>query len=243
MVQESNIVLKRVNSSRDMLKISFSSYVFYLSMATGFLLFFNVLLACSFTFYCKGLPTLSYLGTFPMHDRVFIITLTMASFSLLVYHLGIYLRIESYVSSMHSRSYMLTSLISCFSLILISVIDEVNGIFIFTIERLHLVLTITFLTSSLASSRLSLEAFNSMELTHNQKLWKERCWKLIYAVVIMSAVTALEWVFAYTIYFNIFINETVEALCEWAVVVLGLIAPYCWTKTSNKFTMSLSSSQ
>lgn len=238
MVQEGNDLLKRVNTlSEGILKISLTSYVFYLSLLIGFLLLFNVMLACSFTFYCRGLPTLSFLGTFPMHDRLFVITLTTAAVGLVVYHIGIYIRIES---STHSRGYILTSLISCMCLILISVIDEVNGIFIFPIERLHLVLTISFLTSSLASSRLSLEAFNSMQLTENQIIWKERCWKLMYAVVIMSGITAFQWVFAYTIYFNFLVNETAEAICEWAVVTLGLMAPYFWSRTSKEYTISLS---
>lgn len=243
MVQENNTLIKKGNFIfRDNFEISLSSFVFYLSLFTGFLLFFNILLACSFTFYCKGLPTLSYLGTFPMHDRLFVITLTLAGFLYILFHLGIYTRIESFISPAHGRAYILTSLISCGSMVAIPVIDEVNGIFIFPIERFHIVISITFLTSTLASFRLSLEAFETMELAQHQLMWKERCWKLLYAVVIMTAVTMFQWVFAYTIYFNIFINETAEALCEWSVVTLALMAPYFWSQTCKEFTLGLSSS-
>jgi hypothetical protein len=165
MVQESNTLVKKGNSIfRDDFEISLSSFVFYLSLFTGFLLFFNILLACSFTFYCKSLPTLSYLGTFPMHDRLFVITLTLAGFLYAIFHLGIYTRIESFISAAHGRAYILTSVISCVSLVAIPVVDEVNGIFIFPIERFHIVVSITFLTSTLASFRLSLEAFERMML-------------------------------------------------------------------------------
>ena len=71
------------------------------------------------------------------------------------------------------------------------------------------------------------------KLTASEKEWLVWSQKIWFAGLAMALVTMFEWYFAYTVYYNVLVNEMVEALCEYVTVGLGLYAPYSLSRVVN----------
>lgn len=206
------------------------------------LIFGNVLLACSYTFSCKTfIPTLSFLGAFRNHDRLFVFACT--SYTVILQLLS--LSFNSYFHASLLKKYRVLSLLlsSCASVCLIglSVFDEVNGIHLKKVEGLHTVFSVCLWCLCIAWGSVIYAAFSTSKLSSVQDYWLGKLKRLLQFEAFMGILTILEWHYAYQSSWNVF-SETNEAFCEWVLVCVGLFTPVVVSKLMPdlKFTLSLS---
>jgi hypothetical protein len=86
------------------------------------------------------------------------------------------------------------------------------------------------------------DGFAATELSHSQAYWLDVLRKLLLLEVVLGLLTMFEWHFAYTIYWNFLVNESVEALCEWTLVGVALFSPVVLANLlpDLKFTLHMS---
>lgn len=89
----------------------------------------NIGIACATNFYCTiFLPTFSYLGCFRGHDRVFIVTCTYFALVLPITYIGGHLHFRSVASNIKRGVMAIFGIISCVSLPVLALVNEVNGV-------------------------------------------------------------------------------------------------------------------
>lgn len=213
--------------------------------AVAFLLIFgNVLSACTATFSCRRfLPTLSFLGAFRTHDKVFTFACTYYAVVVQVISIAVHSCLYTVLQSKSRQFTVCIGLYISLSLIGLSVVDEVNGIYFKKFGYLHIAFSLSLWAACLLWGYTIYDAFASSTLNQIQRYWLRQLRRLLNFEVLLGVVTILEWHFAYTIYWNFFINESVEALCEWILVGLALFAPVvvAGLLPDLKFTLSFAS--
>lgn len=222
--------------------------VFLALSSMGFLLYFsNVWLACTYTLSCNSfVPTLSYLGAFRNHDRVFVLACTFYSVVLQLINLGVQCHFSDIFPSVTRLLSTIVGFGASVCLICLSLFDEVNGIIAMeTYESLHSILTILLWVSGLVWGLLVYRSFAETELAPSKQYWLDVLKKLLVLELILGILTMLEWHFAYTPYNNFLVNESVEAVCEWILVAGGVFAPFVIANLLPGFifTLKLSSSK
>mmetsp|Transcript_8370 Transcript_8370/g.16611 ORF Transcript_8370/g.16611 Transcript_8370/m.16611 type:complete len:244 (+) Transcript_8370:5781-6512(+) len=220
-------------------KYSISGSFLFTIASLGMLsaLFGNLLLSCIFTIDCTEFwPTVSYVGALNTHDRIFVLACTAFALLLTVLNLSVSLALHQ-ASEISTRLILfLISLTAAGFLITLSVIDEVNGILIHNLEGTHAFMSLSLLIFSFSWGFI---VWKESKLTKLQGL-TSATQKAMIVCGVLAAATIYEWQFAYTTHSNSFINETVEALCEWCLVVAAVAVPILLAKELPELTVSLS---
>jgi hypothetical protein len=109
----------------------------------------NIILACSTNFHCKiFIPTLDYLGCFRGHDRIFIVTCTFYALVLPIMYFGWNINFKNTLKTYQKILMVLSGLVSCLSLVLLALVDEVNGVYFISYELLFKIFSKLFMLSN-----------------------------------------------------------------------------------------------
>lgn len=207
------------------------------------LLFGNVLSACTTTISCRNyIPTVSFLGAFRNHDRMFVFVCTFYSIVIQVISLAVHSILHTSMSWNQRQILLFFGVCVSASLVGLSVVDEVNGLHFIRLDNFHIAFSLTLLIVSLIWGYSIYDSFAASTLNQSQEYWLTQLKRLLIFEFALGLVTMLEWHFAYTVYWNVLVNETVEALCEWTLIGVGLFAPVVVASIlpDLKFTLSLS---
>jgi hypothetical protein len=201
-----------------------------------FALFGNLLLSCVFSITCSEiLPTLSFLGALNIHDRLFVCACTAFALVILVLSLSV-------TVALHPTTEMKTRILlqfiavgaACF-LVTLSVIDEINGSLIQALEGTHSFMSLSCLIFSLAWGFVVWRESESSRF----KGLSAVTGRVLAVTAALAVLTIYEWHFAYTLQANSLVNETVEALCEWSLVIVAVLTPAVLARELPEFTVSL----
>mmetsp|Transcript_12244 Transcript_12244/g.17832 ORF Transcript_12244/g.17832 Transcript_12244/m.17832 type:complete len:236 (-) Transcript_12244:31-738(-) len=228
--------MQKINRSTS---ISESSFWRYLSRVMLALLFGNVACGCALSFSCRAfLPTLSFLGSFRDHDRMFMLALTLYAVFLPVLCFSVYLKTRKAMSWVSKASFLFLGLASSPLLVLVGFIDQVNGLYFFLIEYRHYEISLILFVSLTLWVYLALDVLEKVTKDETERSKLNICWKIYRFELFMGFLTMFEWHFAYTIYSNVLMNEVVEALVEWVFIGTAVVYPYYLAKV-NEFSVTL----
>lgn len=209
------------------------------SIVLGGLVFLNVISSCMFSISCgRFLPTVSFVGTLISHDKIQIIASIFCFVVCQLVAVAVLTGLRKGLSCF-DRAFMYLA-ITLFSGLLIcaSVVDEVNGFLIMPMAGFHVFYSLSALVVGCAWLYFVLDAFSNSRLKGS--LWLLVMKKLSIVLGVLATVTVLEWLFASSVYWNILINENVEAVCEWALLALAIAVPAVLVKALPEFRVSLS---
>ena len=133
--------------------------------------------------------------------------------------------------------FVLVSVLLTFATPFLVLIDEANSSHVVPLEKIHYIITVAYITLSILWIFISMEASNklSSKMTRSQQQWYSFLKKYILFGMIMLAFNVFEWTYAYSDRTNWWINENVEALCEWTVVGMAVFLPFFYSLTYNRF--------
>ncbi|CAG9314158.1 unnamed protein product [Blepharisma stoltei] len=222
------------SSHKEFIHFSETSFWLLIGSLMSAFMFGNVFMACTFSISClKFLPTFSYLGCYRDHDRWLNFSLAFYGGVLPLIVVSLSVKLAEYVKKCSLIIMILAGFMGCTTLILIGLIDEVNGLYILPLDRMHPWLTLFLYGCFNLFLYIALTGLENVPLEYSEKEWLGRCNNLYRLANIMFAVTGTEWFLAYSIYSNFFINEVVEALCEWFVVTLAVFFPFALSNVTN----------
>jgi hypothetical protein len=208
------------------------------------LVFGNVLLSCLFSIPCSQLlPTISYLGCFPGHERMHVFSCVFFSLSLFVLYLGPFVRLSNLIPPLPLYTSLVLGLGITGLLNAITIVDEVNGLYFSPIDWMHdyMVVFLLLVCGSyiyLAYGCLS-DIQDSMCLSEQNAMVSLRFHIGITVAALLLAV--IEWQVAYSVYANSLFNETMQALCEWGAISLAVLLPvsFCRCLEGYKITLAI----
>lgn len=58
-------------------------------------------------------------------------------------------------------------------------------------------------------------------------------------IIVWGILTILEWHFAYTTLTNFFVNEVVETLFEWVLIIVSAYSPFIMSRLFGTFTITI----
>jgi hypothetical protein len=145
------------------------------------------------------------------------------------------MRLKETASGMTKFVLFFLSLASDVLLLLIGIIDELNGLYFLILDDVHIFISLSFFVVTFAWAYLLLDEFNKLDLPFSETHALTVCNRLFNFIGIWGIVTILQWHFAYTIYSNVFVNENTEALCEWILIIASAYSPYFLSKMFGNF--------
>lgn len=222
------IFIYRQKEGKSILSVNIPKIMFIFSILMLLMVYANLFLACSTNFTCSVfLPTLTYIGCFRGHDRIFIVSCTFYSLILTFLYSGAYYHFASSLSDIQKMFLRYSGLISCVILPFIGLTDEVNGVHMIPLEPIYSFLSASFLILNVLWSGLVFfliyNSRSSLNLQENR--WFCILSFMLSSFAIMFMVTLIEWNWAYSTYSNSLLNENVEAMCEWALVTIAILLP------------------
>lgn len=194
----------------------------FASLAMLFTLFANLALSCMFTISCaEMLPTLSFVGTLNYHDRLFVFACMAFFFIINFLNYAVLVAVHPKIDQGTRLMLLGVSFAASVFLVLLSIIDEINGIILHPLEGTHMFMSFSLLVFSLAWGYM---------------VWREASLAKLYRLAlaakgllatcgVLAFFTVYEWHFAYTVYANPLLSESIEALCEWSLVVTAALVP------------------
>lgn len=208
------------------------------------LVFGNVLLSCMFSVPCSQLlPTISYLGCFPGHERLHVLSCVFFSLSLFLLYLGSFVRFTNLLPPFPLYTGLVLGLGITGLVNGITLVDEVNGLYFSPIDWMHDYMVVVLLLICGCYVYLTYGCLSdikeSMSLTEQNALISLRIRIGLTCAVLLLAV--VEWQVAYSIYANSLFNETMQALCEWGAISLAVLLPvnFCRCLEGYKVTLAI----
>ena len=212
------------------------SLIFILTTCTLALLFANVFYLCTAMFSCMGfIPTISYTGCFMGLDRTFNFATVLYMPVLITTFIGGHMRLRDTTSLTTKFVMMLMAIAICVMFLLISIIDELNGLHFVLLDDVHIFVSLSFFIVSISWVYLLLDEFGKLDLPFNDAAHLVFVGRLFYFIIIWGFITILEWHFAYTTLTNFFVNEVVETLCEWILIIVSAYSPFFMSKLFGNF--------
>ena len=216
------------------------SLIFILTTCTLILLFGNVLYLCTAMFRCFGfIPTISYTGCFMGLDKTFNFAVCLYMPVLISTFIGGHMRLRDTTSTTTKIVMMLISIAIWILLLLTSIIDELNGLHFLLLDDVHIFISLSFFVLSISWVYLLLDEFGKLELPFNDAAHLVFVGRLFYFIIFWGFLTILEWHFAYTTLSNSLVNEVVETLCEWILIIVSAYSPFVMCKLFGNFTLSI----
>ena len=208
------------------------------------LLFGNVVLGCLFSMPCSQLlPTISYLGCFPGHERLHVFTCLFFSLCLLVLYTGAYIRLSPSTPCFALCTSLILGLGITVTLVVLTLIDEINGLYFSPLDWMHDYVLIILLLLCLCYIYLTYgclgdirDSMSAVEQTALRQLKRH-----IYYTLGAVSLAILEWQIAYSIYSNSLFNETFQAISEWLAISLSVFLPvrFCSCFENYRLTVSI----
>lgn len=211
-------------ASKAKVHVSLSPSLLFLSAAITVetLLVLTLLHSCQTTFDCRTFwPTVSYMAAYRGHDRMVCFALTLSAMVLPVFFLCAYARYRAVLSPFTSSLMLLLGVLISALVPAVGVIDEANSSNVAPLELIHYWLVVGLISLGGLWTVCCVVAMERL-----QKRGGDATWTYLSATGVMLLVTTAEWVFAGSVYANAWVNESVQAVCEWTTVSLVLFAPY-----------------
>lgn len=226
-------------------KVSFSvnipKLMFFLSGMMLILVYTNITLACLTNFNCRiFIPSFIYLGCFRGHDRLFIVACTYYALVLPLLYVGAYFHFRSVATETFKLGFKAFGFISAVSLPVIGLTDEVNAVHSIPWEPINKFFCMIFLISNVAWSLLAYLSLRKMSPTLNssEKKWYYALNAMMGLLAFLGVFYLLQWKYAYSVSAGLLFNENIQALCEWAILTLGILAPTVFSQFFRGFILS-----
>lgn len=204
------------------------------------LLLLNVLGSCIFSISCGSyLPTVSFVGSLITHDKLLVSTCTLCFVIGQVLVLAVLTELRRGISLCEAMVVYLTMTLFTGLLLCATLVDEVNGFVIKPLDGFHIFFSLSALVVGLSWLYFVMTSISNSARIKNSP-WLRISQRLLIVLVLMAVVTVLEWQLANSIYWNWFLNETVEALCEWTLLALAIAMPAVLVQALPEFEVSLS---
>jgi hypothetical protein len=204
------------------------------------LVLLNVLGSCIFSISCgRYLPTVSFVGSLITHDKLLVSTCTLCFVIGQVLVLAVLTELRRGISLCEAMVVYLTMTLFSGLLLCATLVDEVNGFVIKPLDGFHIFFSLSALVVGLSWLYFVMTSFSKAARIKNSP-WLRISQRLLIILVLMAVVTLLEWQLANSIYWNLFLNETVEALCEWTLLALAIAVPAVLVQALPEFQVSLS---
>lgn len=203
----------------------------------------NLTLACSTNFSCKQfLPTLGYLGCFRGHDRLFIVSCTYYGLVLPLLFVGAYCHFRVVDSDSRRFAMLVIGLTISGLLPLIALTDEVNGVHILPLEPLNSFFSAVFAILCVIWIFLGYGSVKKLlpSLNIHEHAWLFRLKVMLFMVLGLTVLAAVEWHYAYTVYSNDLLNENIEAVCEWLIVCIVIFIPAVFSQFFRNYSLNFS---
>ncbi|CAG9315986.1 unnamed protein product [Blepharisma stoltei] len=223
----SSSVLKEKSSD-----LEYSGRTFFLiaSLIMEFLLVFNIFWSCRDTFDCSTFwPTLSYLACFRGHDRLFNFTLTYFTAILPVFLIISYTHFSHIYGRCFNFCFISLGILITFTLPFISMIDEANSSHIMPLEKIHIGIMTWFIAGVLIWIYMSMLCMRKINIPADRIEWKGFLEKYLTFGITMLGFNIYEYFFAYSKNANWWVNQNVEAVCEWTVISMAVFLPYVYS--------------
>lgn len=206
------------------------------------LVFGNVLLSCMFSIPCSQLlPTISYLGCFPGHERLHVLSCVFFSLSLFLLYLGSFVRLADLIPPFPLYTGLVLGLGITGLMTGITLVDEVNGLYFSPIDWMHDYMVVVLLLLCgcyvyLTYGCLS-DIKDSMGPSEQNALISLRFRIGLTCAFLLLAV--IEWQVAYSIYANSLFNESMQAICEWGTISLAVLLPVSFCRCLEGYKVAL----
>jgi hypothetical protein len=228
----------RASYSVNIPKLMFLLALLELVMVLG-----NLILACSTNFSCQHfLPTLPYLGCFRGHDRLFIVSCTYYGLVLPLLFIGAFCHFRVVDSSSRRTAMLMIGLTICGLLPLVALTDEVNGVHFLPLEPLNSLFSALFVILSVIWTVLGYGSVVKLmpSLNIHEHAWLFRLKVMLVSVLGLTVLAVVEWQYAYTVYSNSYLNENIEAVCEWVVVCISIFLPAVFAQFFRNYSLNFS---
>lgn len=222
--------------------ISGRAYFLVAGVVMELLIFLNLLWSCSRTFDCRSFwPTISYLGCYKGHDRVYNLSAGLYSFVLMSFFLSASLNYRPYLNQALNRFMLLLGVGISMLFPAVTIIDEANSSYYVQTELVHYILMKILLTLGFSWVFFSVMVIGRIKLEPAEEEWNSFLKKYILLGVAMACLSIYEWNNANLDPKTWWMNENVEALTEWFAVTLCIFAPFFYSMTFPSCSLSLSS--
>jgi hypothetical protein len=229
-----------LSDKRTKLQFNGAKLVTIASTVLLFLLLANVLGSCLFSISCgRYLPTVSFVGSLVTHDKLLVSTCTICFVIGQVLVLAVLTELRRKYSLFETAFVYLTMTLFSGLLLCATLVDEVNGLVIKILNDFHIFFSFSALVVGLSWLYFVMGSLSDSARIKNSP-WMRTSQRLLIGLVLMAAATLLEWQLANSIYWNWFLNETVEALCEWTLLALAIAVPAVLVQALPEFEVSLS---
>lgn len=139
-----------------------------LTTASLLLVFSNIFYMCACMFSCrKIIPTISYTGCFLSLDRTFIFGVLLYLPVLTVTYISMYMRIREASDVAVKIVVFLLSLVGLVLLMLIPLIDDLNGLHFLILDDVHIFISLSFFVANLAWGHIILDELGKLDLPYN----------------------------------------------------------------------------
>ena len=226
------------------IKINARPFFFYSAIVMELLLVANIIWSCSSTFDCRSFwPTISYIACFRGHDRLFNFSTGYFMVILLLFFCLASVQFSDSCSVWKNRLMLLLGIGISFLLPSASILDEANSSHIVPLEKVHLILMVIMISAGILWIYFSMKIMNALKLPKREEEWRDFLVRYLVFGHAMTAFTIVEWVYAYTTYKNWWMNENVEALCEWTVVTMCVFGPFVYSLTFPSCSLAIASKE
>lgn len=221
------------------LSLNGSKFVLICSIILAALILLNVLSSCMFSISCgRFLPTVSFVGSLVTHDKILVATCTFCFILCQVVVISYLTELRNYLTCFDMIFTYLTITLFSGLLVCASIVDEVNGLVFLPIDGFHIFFSLSALVVGCTWLYYILDSFSNSRLKSSVEL--EVAKKLSICLGLMAGLTVVEWQLANSLYWNFFINENVEAICEWTLLGLAIATPVVLVQALPQFRVSLS---
>lgn len=233
----SQLVGSFVKLTNEGIKVHASTLLFGGCSLMEALLFINVFWSCQDTFDCMTFwPTISYVGCFRGHDRLFNLALAYFAVWLCLFIPCVLACVAEHSGRCTKWFLGVGGLLLSVTLPWASIIDEANSSHIAPLEKIHVGIVTGIVIGGLIWSIVAVKAASRTKGKDDQVSFLKSYW--LFSVV-MLAFAVYEWKYAYSDQANWWVNENVEALCEWTIVTLAVFFPYVFSLVGLDFWIDL----
>lgn len=226
------------------LRINARGFFFMNAVFMEIMLAIDIIWSCTSTFDCRSFwPTISYIATFRGHDRLLNFSTSYYMVVLFLFLMTTMTNYAEHCSRWINRIMLFLGITVCCLLPSISVLDETNNFQFVTTEKIHLKLMGTLISAGALWIYLSLRIMNSMKFPKREEEWHDFLIKYIVFGHVMAIFTAFEWFYVNTSNKHWWINENVEALCEWTVVTMCVFGPFFYTLTFPNCSIAITANE
>mmetsp|Transcript_15834 Transcript_15834/g.29003 ORF Transcript_15834/g.29003 Transcript_15834/m.29003 type:complete len:245 (+) Transcript_15834:790-1524(+) len=234
-----SIYFLRVDGAKTKLTFNGAKLIVVGSVIAIVLLVLNILGSCLFSISCgRFLPTVSFVGSLITHDKILVATCTFCLILSQAVVVSVLTELQRGLSLFDTVFTYLSMTLFSILLLCATIVDEVNGFVVRPMEGFHIFYSFSALVVGLTWLYFVLDRLSCSRL--KSSVWLQVSKKLFIVLGVVTILVLTEWQLANSIYWNFFLNENVEAICEWVLLCLALATPAVVVQALPEFTVSLS---